>query len=66
MIIVKAKQDSEAGQMAEEALIAEMAKYREEPAAAGVLRDASGLSPAPKGGILDPMRKPRAFSSSWP
>jgi hypothetical protein len=49
MIIVKATQDSEAGVMPEEKLIAEMAKYHEELAKAGVLLDASGLQPSSKG-----------------
>jgi len=49
MIIVKANQDSEAGVMPEEKLIAEMAKYHEELAKAGVLLDASGLQPSSKG-----------------
>ncbi|MEW5757314.1 MAG: YciI family protein [Pseudomonadota bacterium] len=49
MIIVKATRDSEAGVMPSEKLIAEMAKYHEELAKAGVLRDASGLQPSAKG-----------------
>ena len=49
MIIVKATQDSEAGVMPEEKLIAEMAAYHEELAKAGVLLDASGLQPSTKG-----------------
>ena len=49
MIIVKATQDSEAGVMPEEKLIAKMAKYHEELAKAGVLLDASGLQPSSKG-----------------
>ncbi|SEF75221.1 YciI family protein [Nitrosomonas ureae] len=49
MIIVKANQDSEAGVMPEEQLIAEMAKFHEELAAAGVLLDASGLQASSKG-----------------
>ena len=43
MIIVKATKDSEAGVMPEEALLAEMARYHEELAKAGVLLDGSGL-----------------------
>jgi hypothetical protein len=43
MIIVKATKDSEAGVMPGEGLIAEMAKYHEELAKAGMLLDASGL-----------------------
>jgi hypothetical protein len=49
MIIVKATQDSEAGVMPEEKLIAEMAKYHEELAQAGMLLDASGLQASSKG-----------------
>jgi len=40
MIIVKATKDSEAGVMPPEKLIAEMQKYHEELAKAGVLLDA--------------------------
>ena len=49
MIIVKASQDSEAGVMPQEQLIAEMAKFHEELAAAGALLDASGLQASSKG-----------------
>jgi len=49
MIIVKANQDTEAGVMPEEKLIAAMATYHEELAKAGVLLDASGLQPTSKG-----------------
>lgn len=49
MIIVKANQDSEAGVMPGEDLLAEMAAYHEELAKAGVLLDASGLQPTAKG-----------------
>lgn len=49
MIIVKATKDSEAGVMPEEKLLAEMAKYHEELAKAGVLLDGSGLQPSSKG-----------------
>jgi hypothetical protein len=49
MIIVKATQDSEAGVMPEEKLIAKMAKYHEELAKAGMLLDASGLQSSAKG-----------------
>lgn len=43
MIIVKATQESEAGVMPEEELIARMADYHEELERAGALVDASGL-----------------------
>lgn len=49
MIIVKATKDSEAGVMPGEQLIAAMAKFHEELAAAGALLDASGLQPSSKG-----------------
>ncbi len=49
MIIVKANEDSEAGVMPPEKLIAEMQKYHEELARAGVLLDASGLQASSKG-----------------
>ena len=49
MIIVKATQDSEAGVMPSEALLAAMQKYHEELAKTGVLVDASGLKPSSKG-----------------
>jgi hypothetical protein len=49
MIIVKATKDSEAGVMPPEALIAEMQKYHEELAKAGVLLDASGLQASSRG-----------------
>lgn len=49
MMIVKATQDSEAGVMPGEAMLAAMAKYNEELAKAGVLLDLSGLQPSAKG-----------------
>jgi hypothetical protein len=49
MIIVKANQESEAGVMPEERLMAQMATYHEELAKAGVLLDASGLQASSKG-----------------
>ena len=49
MIIVKGNQDTEAGVMPEEALIAAMVEYHEELQKAGVLLDASGLQPTSKG-----------------
>ena len=49
MIIVKATQDSEAGVMPSEQLLAQMAQYHEELMKAGVLLDGSGLQPSPKG-----------------
>jgi len=49
MIIVKATQDSEAGAMPGEKLLATMQKYHEELVKTGVLVDASGLTPSSKG-----------------
>ena len=49
MIIVKATEESEAGVMPPESLIAEMTDYHEELAKAGVLLDGSGLHPSSKG-----------------
>ncbi|WEK49993.1 MAG: YciI family protein [Candidatus Kaistia colombiensis] len=49
MIIVKANQDTEAGVMPEEKLIADMTAYHEDLARAGALLDASGLQPSSKG-----------------
>jgi hypothetical protein len=49
MTIVKATNDSEAGVMPSEDLIAEMATFHEELQKAGVLLDASGLQPSSKG-----------------
>lgn len=61
MIIVKATKDSEAGVMPEEKLIAEMAKYHEELAKAGVLLDASGLQPSSKGWRIEYSGQKRTF-----
>jgi len=49
MIIVQATKDFEAGVLPEDKLIAEMGKYHEELAKAGMLLDASGLQPTSKG-----------------
>ena len=49
MMIVKANEDSEAGVMPSEELIAAMTKYNEELVKAGVLLDLSGLQPSSKG-----------------
>src|SRR5437879_12365065 len=49
MMIVKATKDSEAGVMPSEKLMSEMQKYHEELQKAGVLLDASGLTPSSKG-----------------
>ncbi len=49
MVLVKANKDSEAGAMPSEQLFAEMGKYNEELAKAGVLLAAEGLHPSSKG-----------------
>ena len=49
MVMVKATKDSEAGVMPDEKLLAEMGKYNEELAKAGVLLAGEGLHPSSKG-----------------
>jgi hypothetical protein len=49
MIMVKADKDSEAGVLPDEKLLAEMGKYNEDLARAGVLLAAEGLHPSSKG-----------------
>ena len=49
MVIIKANKDSEAGQMPEEKLLAEMGKYNEELIKAGVMLAGEGLHPSSKG-----------------
>jgi hypothetical protein len=49
MMLVKADKNTEAGVMPEEKLIAEMTRYNEELAKAGVLLDLSGLQASSKG-----------------
>ena len=49
MVIVKANKDSEAGIMPKQKLLAEMGKFNEELAKAGVLLAAEGLQPSSKG-----------------
>ena len=49
MIVVKASQQSEAGQLPTEEQFAAMGKYNEELQKAGVLLDLSGLKPTSKG-----------------
>ncbi len=61
MIIVKATPDSEAGAMPEDELIAEMGRYHEELAKAGMLLDASGLQPSAKGWRIRYSGKKRTF-----
>jgi hypothetical protein len=49
MILVKGSQETEAGKMPPESLLAEMGAYHEELAKAGVLVDGSGLKPSNRG-----------------
>ena len=49
MVIVKADKNSEAGVLPDEQLLAEMGKYNEELAKAGVLIAGEGLHPSSKG-----------------
>jgi hypothetical protein len=49
MVIVKASNDSEAGVMPTERLLAEMGKYNEELVKAGVMLAGEGLHPSSKG-----------------
>ena len=49
MIIVKASQDSEAGKMPRQELLAAMGKYNEELVKAGIMLSGEGLQPSRKG-----------------
>ena len=49
MVIVKATKDSEAGKLPTKQLLADMGKFNEELAKAGILLDAAGLRPTSKG-----------------
>jgi hypothetical protein len=49
MILVKANKDSEAGVLPDEKLLADMLKYNEELAKAGVLLAGEGLQPSSRG-----------------
>jgi hypothetical protein len=49
MVLVKASKDSEAGVMPSQQLLAEMGKFNEELAKAGILLAAEGLQPSSKG-----------------
>jgi hypothetical protein len=49
MILLKADKNTEAGALPDEKLLAEMGKYNEELAKAGVLLAAEGLQPSSKG-----------------
>ena len=49
MVVVKGNKDSEAGVLPDEKILAEMGKYNEELAKAGVLLAGEGLHPSSKG-----------------
>ncbi len=49
MVIVKANEQSEAGQLPTRELLAEMGKFNEQLAEAGVMRAAEGLHPSSRG-----------------
>ena len=49
MVIVKATNESEAGIMPDEKLLAEMGKFNEELVKAGIMLDGEGLHPSSKG-----------------
>jgi hypothetical protein len=49
MVIVKADRNSEAGKLPDEKLLADMGKYNEELAKAGVMLAGEGLQPSSKG-----------------
>ncbi len=53
MVMVKANQDSEAGVMPSETLLADMGKFNEELVKAGVLLAAEGLQPTSKGARVE-------------
>ena len=58
MVLVKASEESEAGEMPSTELLAEMSKYNEELANAGVMLAGEGLQPSSKGvRIAYPERK---------
>ena len=52
MVIVKADKDSEAGIMPNEQLLADMGKFNEELANAGVMLAGEGLHPSSKGALV--------------
>jgi hypothetical protein len=49
MVMVKATKSSEAGEMPDETLLADMGRYNEELLKAGVMLDGAGLQPSSKG-----------------
>ena len=74
MVLVKASEESEAGEMPSEQILAEMGKYNEELVNAGIMLAGEGLHPSAKGKrvrfsgdqptVIDgPFARPR---SCWP
>jgi hypothetical protein len=61
MIIVRASQRSESGEMPQEPALAEMVAYHEDLARAGVLVDASGLRPSSQGWRISYSAEQRSF-----
>src|SRR5947207_15775751 len=62
MVIVKADKNSEAGVMPSEQLLAEMGKFNEELANAGVLLAGEGLHPSSKGARVKFSGEKRTFT----
>jgi hypothetical protein len=62
MVLVKASKDSEAGVLPSEQLLAEMGKFNEELAKAGVLLAGEGLHPSTKGARVKFSGKDRVVS----
>jgi len=58
MVLLKADKSTEAGVLPSEKQLAEMGKYNEEPAKAGVLLSGEGLQPSSEG-ARHPLRDPR-------
>ena len=52
MVLVKANEESEAGVMPSEQVLAEMGRYNEELAKAGIMLDGDGLHPSSKGKLV--------------
>ena len=59
MVIVKATQASEAGEMPSEELLAAMGRYNEELVKAGVMLAGEGLQPSAKGARVSPATRGR-------
>jgi hypothetical protein len=67
MMMVRATNDSEAGIMPDDSLIAAMTKYNEEMAKAGILLEGAGLQPSSKGrGSNFSMAGPRSWKARSP